>query len=118
MFRLLTAGAAASRSTSTTCRACIDHIRSSSRDRLPGPGIAWQTAIGAELGRVAIDPRYDPALPFSPLQAIPFHPMKALGVAATIAAYRAFDRLGPQLTRSIQCPTTRSPSKSTTASRC
>jgi len=59
-----------------------------------GRGIAWQTAIGAELGRVAIDPRYDPALPFSPLQAIPFHPMKALGVAATIAAYRAFDRLG------------------------
>jgi glycine/D-amino acid oxidase-like deaminating enzyme len=59
-----------------------------------GRGIAWQTAIGAELARVAVDPRYDPALPFSPLRAIPFHPMKSLGVAATIGAYRALDRLG------------------------
>ena len=59
-----------------------------------GRGIAWQTAIGAELARVAIDPRYDPALPFSPLKTIPFHPLKAIGFAATIAAYRALDRLG------------------------
>jgi glycine/D-amino acid oxidase-like deaminating enzyme len=59
-----------------------------------GRGIAWQTAMGAELARVAIDPRYDPALPFSALRAIPFHPLKALGVAATIATYRALDRLG------------------------
>ena len=59
-----------------------------------GRGIAWQTAMGAELARVAIDPRYDPVLPFSPLRPIPFHRLKAFGVAATIAAYRALDRLG------------------------
>ena len=59
-----------------------------------GRGIAWQTAMGAELARVAIDPHYDPVLPFSPVRPIPFHPLKALGVASTIAAYRALDRFG------------------------
>jgi glycine/D-amino acid oxidase-like deaminating enzyme len=59
-----------------------------------GRGIAWQTAIGAELARVVIDPRYDPVLPFSPIEPIPLYPLKALGVATTIAAYRALDRLG------------------------
>jgi len=59
-----------------------------------GRGIAWQSAMGAELARLAIDARYDPVLPFSPVRAIPFYPMKALGVAATIAAWRALDRCG------------------------
>jgi glycine/D-amino acid oxidase-like deaminating enzyme len=59
-----------------------------------GRGIAWQTAMGAELARLAIDPQYDAVLPFSPVRPIPFHPLKALGVASTIAAYRALDRLG------------------------
>lgn len=59
-----------------------------------GRGIAWQTAMGAELARLAIDSQYDPVLPFSPVRPIPFHPLKALGVASTIAAYRALDRLG------------------------
>jgi glycine/D-amino acid oxidase-like deaminating enzyme len=59
-----------------------------------GRGIAWQSAMGAELSRLAIDARYDPVLPVSPVRPIPFHPMKALGVAATIAAYRALDRFG------------------------
>jgi glycine/D-amino acid oxidase-like deaminating enzyme len=59
-----------------------------------GRGIAWQTAMGAELARVAMDSTYDPVLPFSPVRPIPFHPLKALGVASTIAAYRALDYLG------------------------
>ena len=59
-----------------------------------GRGIAWQTAMGAELARLAIDARYDPVLPVSPVRPIPFHPLKALGVAATIAAYRGLDRFG------------------------
>jgi hypothetical protein len=59
-----------------------------------GRGIAWQTAMGAELAHLAIDSAYDPVLPFSPVRSIPFHSLKALGVASTIAAYRALDRLG------------------------
>ena len=59
-----------------------------------GRGIAWQTAMGAELSRLAIDARYDPVLPISPVRPIPFYPLKAFGVAATIAAYRALDRFG------------------------
>ena len=59
-----------------------------------GRGIAWQTAIGAELARAATDPRYDPVLPFSPIKPIPLYPLKAFGVATAIAAYRALDRLG------------------------
>jgi len=59
-----------------------------------GRGIAWQTAMGAELARLATDSHYDPVLPFSPVRPIPFHPLKALGVASTIAAFRALDRFG------------------------
>jgi len=59
-----------------------------------GRGIAWQTAMGGELARLAIDARYDPVLPLSPVRPIPFHSLKALGVATTIAAYRALDRFG------------------------
>jgi glycine/D-amino acid oxidase-like deaminating enzyme len=59
-----------------------------------GRGIAWQSAMGAELARLAIDARHDPVLPFSPVRAIPFYPLKALGVAATIVAWRALDRCG------------------------
>jgi glycine/D-amino acid oxidase-like deaminating enzyme len=58
-----------------------------------GRGIAWQTAMGAELAHLAIDSHYDPVLPFSPVRPIPFHALKALGVASTIAAYRLLDRL-------------------------
>jgi len=59
-----------------------------------GRGIAWQTAMGAELARLAINPHYDPVLPFSPVRPISFHALKALGVASTIAVYRALDRFG------------------------
>ena len=59
-----------------------------------GRGIAWQTAMGAELARVAMYSHYDPVLPFSPVRPIPFHPLKALGVASMIATYRALDRFG------------------------
>ncbi len=53
-----------------------------------GRGIAWQTAMGAELAN------YDAVLPFSPVRPIPFHPLKALGVASTIALWRALDQCG------------------------
>jgi len=56
-----------------------------------GRGIAWQTAMGGELAKLALDPHYDPVLPFSPVRPIPFHPLKALGVASTIALWRALD---------------------------
>ena len=59
-----------------------------------GRGIAWQTAMGGELAELALDPRYDAVLPFSPVRPIPFHPLKALGVASTIAVWRALDRCG------------------------
>jgi glycine/D-amino acid oxidase-like deaminating enzyme len=59
-----------------------------------GRGIAWQTAMGAELAHIVLDSHYDPILPFSPVRPIPLHPLKALGVATTIAAYRALDRFG------------------------
>ncbi len=59
-----------------------------------GRGIAWQTAMGAELARILLDPHYDPVLPFSPVRPIPLHSLKAFGVATAIAAYRALDRLG------------------------
>ena len=60
-----------------------------------GRGIAWQTAMGAELARIVIDPHYDPVLPFSPVR--PHSASSAEGASAsppTIAAYRALDRLG------------------------
>jgi glycine/D-amino acid oxidase-like deaminating enzyme len=59
-----------------------------------GRGIAWQTAMGAELAKLALDPHYDAVLPFSPVRPIPFHPLKALGVASTIALWRALDQCG------------------------
>lgn len=57
-----------------------------------GRGVGWQSAMGAELARLAADSNYDPVLPISPVQTIPFHAFKALGVASTIAVYRALDR--------------------------
>lgn len=59
-----------------------------------GRGVAWQTAIGAELARVVIDPRHDPVLPLSPIRPMRFHAFKAIGVPAMLAAYRALDHLG------------------------
>ena len=59
-----------------------------------GRGIGWQTAMGGELAQLALDPHYDPVLPFTPLRPIPFHPLKAFGVASTIAFWRALDRCG------------------------
>jgi glycine/D-amino acid oxidase-like deaminating enzyme len=59
-----------------------------------GRGIAWQTAMGGELAKLALDPHYDAVLPFSPVRPIRFHPLKALGVASTIAVWRALDRCG------------------------
>ncbi|MCC6869584.1 MAG: FAD-binding oxidoreductase [Burkholderiales bacterium] len=59
-----------------------------------GRGVAWQSAMGAELARLAGDPAYDPVLPITPVQPIPFHRLKAIGVASTIALWRALDRAG------------------------
>jgi glycine/D-amino acid oxidase-like deaminating enzyme len=59
-----------------------------------GRGIGWQTAMGGELAKLALDPDYDPVLPFTPLRPIPFHPLKAFGVASTITLWRALDRCG------------------------
>jgi len=59
-----------------------------------GRGVAWQSAMGAELSRIVTDARYDPVLPVTPIRPIPLHPLKAFGVAATIAAYRVLDRWG------------------------
>jgi glycine/D-amino acid oxidase-like deaminating enzyme len=59
-----------------------------------GRGIGWQTAMGGELARLARDPDHEPILPFTTIAPIRFHGFAALGVSATIAAYRALDRLG------------------------
>jgi glycine/D-amino acid oxidase-like deaminating enzyme len=59
-----------------------------------GRGIGWQTAMGAELARLASETNYDPVLPVTPIAPIRFHAFKALGVTATITAYRLLDRLG------------------------
>ena len=59
-----------------------------------GRGIGWQTAMGTELARLAIDARYEPVLPLSPIVPIPFAPFKRVGVAATLMGMRALDRLG------------------------
>jgi glycine/D-amino acid oxidase-like deaminating enzyme len=59
-----------------------------------GRGIGWQTAMGGELARLARAPDHEPVLPYTAIAPIPFHAFKALGVSATIAAYRALDRLG------------------------
>ena len=49
--------------------------------------------MGVELAKRALDPRYEPPLPFAPVRPIPFHPLKAVGASATIAAYRVLDGL-------------------------
>ena len=59
-----------------------------------GRGIGLQTALGAELAKRALDSSYEPALMFSPIHPIPLHHLKAAGVTAMIALYRAMDRLG------------------------
>ena len=59
-----------------------------------GRGIGWQTAMGAELARLAADGSYEPALPFSQVAPIPFWPLKRVGFSATLAAMRALDQLG------------------------
>jgi glycine/D-amino acid oxidase-like deaminating enzyme len=59
-----------------------------------GRGIGWQTAMGGELARLASATDYDPVLPITPIVPIRLHGFKALGVSATIAAYRVLDRLG------------------------
>ena len=59
-----------------------------------GRGIGWQSAMGAELARLATDEAYEPVLPISPVKPIPFSPLKRLGFAATLTAMRALDRLG------------------------
>jgi glycine/D-amino acid oxidase-like deaminating enzyme len=59
-----------------------------------GRGIGWQTAMGRELAGLVVEPGREPLFPFTPVTPIPFHRFKALGVSATIAAYRALDRLG------------------------
>jgi glycine/D-amino acid oxidase-like deaminating enzyme len=59
-----------------------------------GRGIGWQTAMGAELARLALDARHEPVLPLTPIAPIPFAPLKRAGAAATLMAMRALDRLG------------------------
>jgi len=59
-----------------------------------GRGVAWQTAMGGELAKLALDPDYDAVLPATPVRPIPFHPLKAAGVASAIALWRALDRAG------------------------
>ena len=59
-----------------------------------GRGIGWQTAMGRELALLATDRSYDSPLPVTPVRAIPFAPLKRVGVSLTIAAMRAMDRLG------------------------
>jgi hypothetical protein len=50
--------------------------------------------MGAELAKLATQTGYDPLLRLTPVKTIPFHQLKALGVSATIAAYRVLDRFG------------------------
>jgi glycine/D-amino acid oxidase-like deaminating enzyme len=59
-----------------------------------GRGVAWQTAMGAELARMALNSGHEPILPLRPIEPMPFHRFKAAGVSATVALYRAMDRLG------------------------
>lgn len=58
-----------------------------------GRGIGWQTAMGIELAKRALDPRHETPLAFAPVRPIPFHALKAVGASATIAAYRVLDSL-------------------------
>jgi len=50
--------------------------------------------MGTELARIVAQPDYVPILPVTEIAPIRFHALKALGVTATIAAYRVMDRLG------------------------
>ena len=59
-----------------------------------GRGIGWQTAMGAELARLAMDRTYEPVLPISPVQPIPFSRLKRIGVPVAVATMRVLDRLG------------------------
>jgi hypothetical protein len=58
-----------------------------------GRGIGWQTVMGAELAKLATQTGYNPVLHLTPVKTT-FHQLKALGVSATIAAYRVLDRFG------------------------
>jgi glycine/D-amino acid oxidase-like deaminating enzyme len=59
-----------------------------------GRGIGWQTAMGAELSRLAAGKCYEPILPISPIEPIPFSPLKRTGFTAALMAMQAADRLG------------------------
>jgi glycine/D-amino acid oxidase-like deaminating enzyme len=59
-----------------------------------GRGIGWQTAMGAELARLAIDETYESVLPLSPIKPIPFSSFKRIGFTAAMTTMRALDRLG------------------------
>ncbi len=59
-----------------------------------GRGIGWQTSMGRELAGLVIEPGREPLFPFTPIAPIPLHRIRALSISATIAAYRALDRLG------------------------
>jgi glycine/D-amino acid oxidase-like deaminating enzyme len=59
-----------------------------------GRGIGWQTAMGAELARLAMDESYESVLPVSPVKPIPFSPLKRVGYTAALHTMRALDRLG------------------------
>ena len=92
------AGADVSRCMSTTCRACIGPTRAADRGvGCQGRGIGWQTAMGAELARIVVDARIRSRLAVLAGCADPVASAEALGVATTIAAYRALDRLGLEL---------------------
>jgi glycine/D-amino acid oxidase-like deaminating enzyme len=58
-----------------------------------GRGVGWQTAIGIELAKRALDPHHETPLAFAPVQPIPLHALKAVGASAMIAAYRMLDGL-------------------------
>jgi glycine/D-amino acid oxidase-like deaminating enzyme len=59
-----------------------------------GRGIGWQTAMGAELARLATDEAHEPILPFSPVKPIPFSSLKRVGFTAALTTMRALDWLG------------------------
>ena len=59
-----------------------------------GRGVAWQSAMGRELARLATEPDYESVLPVSGIETIPFASLKRVGVSVTITAMRALDRLG------------------------
>ena len=59
-----------------------------------GRGIGLQTALGIELARRALDRAYDPPLPFTSIEPMPLHALKAVGTSALVAWYRVMDRIG------------------------